>query len=163
DRLGGDAGTRAAAVLRDVRRRRGVRGGAATRVRRPGRGEQGLAGRGRALRAVPGVLQGEHLRGERDRRVPVPAPHAAAPRDGALLRALRRADLAGRGRYAPVPLAEGRWPMTIHATLVCGRCKTATLHIFAERRPQKRRPGEFAYVDLVYECHRCGSSRVWGS
>jgi hypothetical protein len=53
--------------------------------------------------------------------------------------------------------------MTINATLVCGRCKAATLHIFMERRPQKRRPGEFAYVDLVYECDRCGSTRVWGS
>lgn len=53
--------------------------------------------------------------------------------------------------------------MTIHARLVCRRCQVPTLHIFAERRPQKRRLGELAYVDLVFECHRCGSTRVWGS
>ena len=53
--------------------------------------------------------------------------------------------------------------MTINAILVCGKCGRPTLHVFVDRRPQHRAKDEVAFVDLYYECYRCGTPRVWGS
>jgi hypothetical protein len=53
--------------------------------------------------------------------------------------------------------------MRINATLSCSECRRPTLHIFVERRPQAREPGQIAYVDLIYECDGCGANRVWGN
>jgi hypothetical protein len=43
------------------------------------------------------------------------------------------------------------------------RLRRATLHIFAERGPHPRAPGEDPFVDLIYACNRCGALRRWGS
>ena len=53
--------------------------------------------------------------------------------------------------------------MNLDPVLVCDRCGRATLHIFAERRPHPRVPGEESFVDLIYACNRCGALRPWGS
>ena len=53
--------------------------------------------------------------------------------------------------------------MNIDPILMCARCESATLHIFVERRPQRRAPGEPAYVDVIYACDRCGTVRPWGN
>jgi hypothetical protein len=53
--------------------------------------------------------------------------------------------------------------MNIDPVLMCGRCAAPTLHIFLERRPQARRPGELPYVDFIYECDRCEMARAWGN
>ena len=53
--------------------------------------------------------------------------------------------------------------MNINPILMCARCGAATLHIFVERRPQRRQPGELAYVDFIYRCDRCGTVRPWGN
>ena len=53
--------------------------------------------------------------------------------------------------------------MNLDPVLVCDRCGRATLHIFAERRPGPRAPGEDPFVDLIYGCNRCGALRRWGS
>jgi hypothetical protein len=51
----------------------------------------------------------------------------------------------------------------IDAVLMCARCRAPTLHLFVERRPQRRSPGEPAFVDLVYGCDACGAPRSWGN
>jgi hypothetical protein len=53
--------------------------------------------------------------------------------------------------------------MNVCPILMCARCASPTLHIFIERRPARRRPGEPAYVDCVYVCDWCGTSRAWGN
>src|SRR5690348_6070498 len=53
--------------------------------------------------------------------------------------------------------------MNISPILMCARCGAATLHIFVERRPQPRQPGELAYVDFIYECDACSAVRIWGN
>lgn len=53
--------------------------------------------------------------------------------------------------------------MNIDPILMCAKCGSPTLHIFVERRPARRRPGEPAYVDCLYACDRCGSPRTWGN
>ena len=53
--------------------------------------------------------------------------------------------------------------MNVVPVLVCDRCKAPTLHIFVERRPQQRVPGEPAYVDCIYTCDACGAVRRWGN
>ena len=53
--------------------------------------------------------------------------------------------------------------MNIDPVLMCVGCGAPTLHIFVERRPAPRKPGELAYVDFIYECDRCGATRAWGN
>jgi hypothetical protein len=53
--------------------------------------------------------------------------------------------------------------MNIDPVLMCGRCGAPKLHIFVERRPHPRQPGDLAYVDFVYACDRCGAIRTWGN
>ena len=53
--------------------------------------------------------------------------------------------------------------MTIDPVLMCAACGAVTLHLFVERQPHPRRPGELPYVDCVYECDACGEQRRWGN
>ena len=53
--------------------------------------------------------------------------------------------------------------MNIDPVLMCQRCGAPRLHVFVERRPHPRLPGELLYVDCVYECDRCGAQRLWGN
>ena len=53
--------------------------------------------------------------------------------------------------------------MNLAPVLMCDRCRTARLHIFVERRPQRRALGDPAFVDVIYACDVCGASRSWGS
>jgi hypothetical protein len=53
--------------------------------------------------------------------------------------------------------------MNINPVLMCADCAAPMLHIFVERRPVPRKPGELAYVDFIYECDRCGATRAWGN
>lgn len=53
--------------------------------------------------------------------------------------------------------------MKIDPVLMCERCGRPTLHIFFDRRPLPREPGELAYVDLVFACDVCGTRRLWGT
>src|SRR5262245_35701349 len=46
---------------------------------------------------------------------------------------------------------------------MCGRCRVPTLHIFVERRPKRRAPGDPAFVDCFYACDACGAQRAWGN
>ena len=50
-------------------------------------------------------------------------------------------------------------PTTLHATLMCGSCGRATLHLFHERRAQRKGPGPASrgpqFLDLVYACEIC--------
>src|SRR5205814_10398573 len=111
-----------------------------------------------------GVSQGEHVPGRRRHRLPVPTADATAASGGAVLLALRWADLAGRRSPAPrTGPPQARWPMNISAFLICDRCDAPTIHVFSERRPQPLVLGEIAYVDLIYECDSCGRNRVWES
>ena len=53
--------------------------------------------------------------------------------------------------------------MNISVVLVCDRCRMATLHLFADRRVQRRDLGEISFVDLIYGCEVCGTARPWGN
>jgi hypothetical protein len=53
--------------------------------------------------------------------------------------------------------------MNIDPILMCGKCGVPTLHIFVERRPEPRQPGELPYVGCVYECDGCRTRRAWGN
>lgn len=53
--------------------------------------------------------------------------------------------------------------MNVDPVLMCVRCEAPTLHIFVERRPARRRPGEAAFVDCFYSCDGCGTVRAWGN
>jgi hypothetical protein len=53
--------------------------------------------------------------------------------------------------------------MKVDPLLMCGKCSEPTLHIFVERRSLPHKPGELAFVELVYACDRCGRERIWGS
>jgi hypothetical protein len=53
--------------------------------------------------------------------------------------------------------------MNIAPLLPCDHCHAATLHIFIDRRPQRRAPGEWAYVDCLYACDVCSTVRKWGN
>jgi len=53
--------------------------------------------------------------------------------------------------------------VNINPILMCAKCKTPTLHIFIERRPTPRHPGDLPFIDCVYACDRCGRERVWGN
>ena len=53
--------------------------------------------------------------------------------------------------------------MRIDPVLMCARCRAPTPHVFIERRPKRRSPGQLAFVDLVYGCDACGAPRPWGN
>jgi hypothetical protein len=53
--------------------------------------------------------------------------------------------------------------MNIDPVLMCARCRAPKLHLFVERRPAKRMPGELLYVDFIYECDGCSAQRPWGN
>jgi hypothetical protein len=57
-------------------------------------------------------------------------------------------------------------PTVLDATLMCSRCDRPTLHIFHERREQKRGPRASEgplFDDLIYVCEDCEAERIWGS
>jgi hypothetical protein len=56
---------------------------------------------------------------------------------------------------------------TLHAKLMCSSCGRWTLHLFHERRAQRKGPGPAPrgpqFLDLVYACDVCETMRVWGN
>jgi hypothetical protein len=53
--------------------------------------------------------------------------------------------------------------VNLDPVLVCERCRAPKLHIFVDRRPQRRVPGDAAFVDCIYACDTCGAVRRWGN
>jgi transcription elongation factor Elf1 len=52
-------------------------------------------------------------------------------------------------------------PDTTTATIVCTHCGRPTKHNFTGAQPPAN--GDTAYVDFIFACRTCKTSRVWGN